>query len=100
MEEFQRGLRMEHTFSKAFRIRVFLFSAFSGDLAAAGMGDGHDYFAFERCLPGAAVLLQKLAGPVRHLRAGWGCASLCGPLLPLGHFLSARCGCFASMLLM
>ena len=75
MEEFQRGLRMGHTPSKAFRIRVFLFSAFSGDLAAMGVGDGHDYFAFERCLLGA----------VRGLSSRWTPLSSCSLRLLCFH---------------
>ncbi len=61
---------MGHTPSKAFRIRVFLFSAFSGDLAAIGMGDGRDQFAFERCLPGAAAPVAE-TGRARAAPTCW-----------------------------
>lgn len=43
------------------------------------------------CL-GLQPLLQRLAGPVRHLPAGLGCASLYGRLLPLDLFPPARSG--------
>ena len=69
---------MGHTPSKAFRIRVFLFSAFSGDPAAIGMGDGHDYFAFERCSPEAAFSWVGPCGTsvlAEAMRAGAGLSS-------------------------